>query len=189
MLFKKVSIEEIIIGCRKEQTKYQRMLVDKYSDMLYAICLRYMRNPEEARDQLQESLLRILKNMDKFSAELGSIEAWMSTITIRQCLKKLDRKKVHIVQLDHNHDQEYHAEPDVLDQFNTRVLLDLIQQLPDGYREVFNLAAIDGFSHEEIAQQMGIQVSSSRSRLSRARAMLKESIHQLKSNESWVNIA
>ncbi len=186
---KKYNIQEIVQGCCKQQAKYQRAFVDQYSDLLYAICIRYMKDRSIAKDLLQECLMRILKNIAKFDTDLGSFEAWISTITIRQCLKKIDKKKIHVIPLEHSHSSDYSFNPSVLDKINTQVLIDIINTLPDGYREVFNMAVIDGFSHEEIGRQMGIKEASSRSRLSRAKAMLREKITELQNQESWVNTA
>lgn len=186
---KKYNIQEIVQGCCDNNPKYQRAFVDQYSDLLYAICIRYMKDRVYAKDLLQESLMKVLKNMDKFDPELGVFESWISTITIRICLKKLSRKKIHVVPLEPAKEMDYSFNPTILDKINTQVLIDVIQTLPDGYREVFNMSVLDGFSHEEIGRQMGIKEASSRSRLSRAKAMLREKITELQNQESWVNIA
>ena len=91
------SIEEIIIGCRKKQAVYQRALVNMYSDRLFAICLRYLKNKDLAKDALQDSLIRVFRYIESYDAGKASIYTWMSTITVRACLKNLDKKKIELV--------------------------------------------------------------------------------------------
>jgi len=184
----KFNIQEIITGCLKEQPKYQRVLVEKYSGLLYSICLRYMKDQGFANDCLQESLMRIFQNLDKYSFKKGSFEAWITTITIRHCLSKLSKKKLTIISTDEIQANSNHTlETDFLDAFETELLMDMIADLPDGYRSVFNLAAIDGYSHKEISELLGIQIVASRTRLNRAKKILREKVLLLKKNESWVN--
>lgn len=183
------NIQEIIDGCVAKNARYQRMLVDKYSNLLYAICVRYMKDKEFARDMLQESLLKILNHIDRFDSELGSITTWMKTITIRTCLKRLDKKRVDLVAMEDHNTYDKGFDPSILDQLNNQELVKIIQSLPEGYAEVFNMAVIDGYNHEEIGHFLGIKPSSSRSRLSRAKQLLRVKITELKLYESWVNTA
>ncbi len=183
------NIQEIIQGCLKKQSRYERALVNKFSGLLYAICKRYMRETEYAKDLLQESLMRIFKNLDKYNAELGSFESWITTITIRQCLTKLNKRKLAVLDIDSFQSSEASVgmDTELLDNHDTKILLRLIGELPDGYRLVFNMAAIDGYSHKEIADTLNINISASRSRLNRAKNILKQRVLTLQNNESWVN--
>ena len=182
-------IKEIIDGCLKQRPKYQRALVDQYSGLLFSICKRYLNDTDFARDMVQESLIRIFKNLEKFDPYKGTFATWITTISVRLCLTKLRKKKLSIISIQ---DQEEHDKLEsnteyVLDKLETSYLLEMVQELPDGYRAVFNMAAIDGFSHADIAQQLDINEEASRSRLSRAKAMLRKRIIKLNQQELWVN--
>ena len=183
------SIEEIIIGCRKKQAAYQRALVNMYSDRLFAICLRYLKDKDLAKDALQDSLIRVFKYIESFDSNKASIYTWMSTITVRACLKNLDKKKIELVSYDELPSEERGFDPSPLDALSTRELITLVNELPDGYREVFNLAVIDGFSHQEIGDLLGLSSGASRSRLSRAKDILRKKISLIQRNESWINIS
>lgn len=186
---KTYDILEIINGCHKKRAKYQRALVDQYSGYLYVTCRRYLNDNDYAKDLVQESLIKIFKNLDKFDADKGSFKAWIATIAVRLCLTKLKKKNVLIVNIDDQIKSEV-ADQDsqhFLDKMQTSYLVDMVKELPDGYREVFNMAAIDGFPHSEIAKCLNITEETSRARLSRARRMLKKKINNLNKQELWVN--
>lgn len=185
----KQSIQKIIQGCCKKQPKYQRMLVEKYSGFLYAICLRYMHTKEEAQDQLQKAFMRILDKISLYNNEEGNFESWISRVCINLCLSELRKRAPNIIAITEVPQQNLQVNPDIIDQFNENEILDLIQQLPNMYREIFNLNVIDGFNHTEISEMLNIEVSSSRSRLSRAKQMLREKIMNVKKNKSCVNLA
>lgn len=183
------NIEDLIRGCLKKQPRHQRALVDKYSGFLLAICNRYLRDGNYAKDVLQDSMIRIFQNLDKYKSEKGSFESWITTIAINQCLSKLKKNKIALLDLDTCSSSESTLTVDsgLLDNHDTELLLNLIAELPDTYRAVFNMAAIDGYSHKEIAAILGINISASRSRLNRAKNILKERVNTLQKNESWVN--
>ena len=185
----KNNIQEIINGCCKQRPNAQRQLVALYSDFLYAICCRYMQNRNTAKDQLQISLLKILKNIDQYNSEKGKLESWMSRITINTCLTDLRKNRINIVSIDDASLSSAEIPPEVIDQLKTKDLIELIQSLPDIYREIFNLVEIDGFSHHEIAEMLNIKVSSSRARLSRAKEMLRNKLIPLDKKKSWINLA
>lgn len=183
------SIEELLNGCLKKQSKYQRALVDRYSGLLYVIANRYMNNGEQAQDLLQDSLVKIFKNLDKYEADKGSFDSWISTITIRLCLTKISRRTVKVIGIDEESvmsiedDKSKH----ILDQMETDYLVEMIKELPDGFREIFNMAVIDGFKHVEIASYLEITPELSRKRLSIAKALLRKRIINLNKRELWAN--
>jgi len=186
---KKYNIKQTIEGCLKNEPLYQRSLVDQYSGMLLTICHRYLKSSEDARDGLQESLMRIFQNLEKFDSRLASFETWITTITIRLCLTKLDKKQISIVSSDdlpYSH-PSFEMEAELLDSYDAMYLTNMIAALPDGYKSVFNLAAIDGYSHKEIAKLLDISVITSRVRLNRAKKILMEKVLALKTTEAWVN--
>lgn len=184
---KQYSIQKIIIGCCKNEPKCQRLLVDRFADRLYAISLRYMKEKELAKDMLQESLLKIFKNIKTFDSSKASLYTWMSTITVRTCLRKLEKKSLEIIHLEEG-DREFGFSPEILDKLKVQDLIDLVNLLPSGYSEVFNLNVIDGFSHKEISAMLGITDVASRSRLKRAKTLLKKYIHNIQTERSWKNI-
>jgi len=181
--------ENILKGCLKRQPKSQRALVDKYAGYLLATCKRYMNNDETAKDLVQDSLIKIFKNLDKFDKRKGSFKSWVTTVTIRLCLSKLKKRKLEILYLDSETKSSFldSSFQIGLDSLETSYLIDMIKALPDGYREVFNMYAIDGYSHADIADHLNITPDVSRVRLTRARKKLKIKIENLKNEELWVN--
>jgi len=116
-------------------------------------------------------LVKIFKNLEKFDKDKGDFKSWITTITIRLCLTKLKKKKLKVLSIDDYLETDSLVSVDqlALDNMHTSYLIQVIKELPDGYREVFNMAAIDGYSHAEIAEQLNITEQVSRARLSRAR--------------------
>jgi RNA polymerase sigma-70 factor (ECF subfamily) len=146
-----------------------------------------MKEKEFAKDMLQESLTKIFKNIDTFDSDKASLYTWMSTITVRTCLRKLEKKSLEVIHLDDN-ENELGFTPEVLDRLEVQDLIDLVNLLPSGYKEVFNLNVIDGFSHKEISNLLEISEVASRSRLKRAKSLLKKYIHNIEIERSWKNI-
>lgn len=183
------SIQEIIDGCLAKRPVYQRALVNQYSDRLYAIAIRYLRDRELAKDVLQESLIRVFKYFDTYDASKSSLVTWMTRITVRQCLNRVKGKDLQLVSIDDSCYEEASLDTTALDELQNQDLVKLIQELPDGYRDVFNLSVIDGFSHVEIAELLDIKVGASRSRLWRAKEILRKKIIAIENLEQWANIS
>lgn len=186
---KKQNIQEIIAACLNKDPQYQRALVDKYSGLLYAVCCRYLKGFDEAQDALQEVFMLIFQNLNKLDFDKGSFEGWATTIAIRHCLTKLKKKKLLIVSSEDKlaNQASYEIETDILSNYDLRQIIKFVGELPALYRTVFNLAAIDGYSHKEVSQLLGISVATSRTRLNRAKSILKERISKLNKTESWVD--
>jgi len=142
------------------------------------VCQRYARDYMEAEDMLQEGFVRIFRNIHQFKFE-GSFEGWMRRIVVNVALKHLQKKQLHYVEVKEEVCQSQTVESYVYSSLGEDDLLKLIQQLPDGYRAVFNLNVIEGYSHDEIAEMLGIQASTSRSQLVKARKMLQTQIEAL----------
>ena len=176
-------------GCCKKQPSAQRELVARYSDFLYAICCRYMRDKSIAKDQLQKSLLKILENIETYDHKKAKIESWMARITINTCLTDLRKKKLNVVSLDDAIVTAKEVNPKVIDAMNTQEIISLVQSLPDIYREIFNLVVIDGYKHNEIGEMLGIKEASSRARLSRAKELLRNKLMGVNKKKSWINLA
>lgn len=148
--------------------------------MLMTVCRRYVVDEASAKDILQESFIKIFTNIDKYKP-VGSFEAWMRTITIRSALywlKKHGKKETEKIETNH---QLQTAKPEILDRFDAEEIIELIRELPVGFRTVFNLNIIEGYNHNEIAKMLNITESTSRSQLTRARKLLQEKLKALQS--------
>lgn len=176
-------IGQILKGDKKAfQNLYQ-----KYVRLHMLICLRYMRRREDAEDLLQESYIQIFKKLNQFDPKKGEYKSWSKKIVINTCLQQL-RKNNIVDTVDNIIDIATNSEvinPSAIDQLNLKELVTLITKLPKGYRTVFNLYVVDGFSHKEIAEQLNISESTSKTQLFKARKMLQEMIEK---NESRLNI-
>jgi RNA polymerase sigma-70 factor (ECF subfamily) len=171
--------QELIQGCIAARPKAQKALFDIYAPKLYVVCLRYLKDQMRAQDVLQDTFVKIFAHIGNYKSE-GAFEGWLKRIAVNTCLDQLrkDKKLLTDVSLDDvSHKlahQDYSTEKLMADD-----LLKLVQALPDGYRTVFNLFAIEGFSHQEIAQQLSISESTSKTQYLRARAYLKERIENI----------
>lgn len=171
--------QELIQGCIAARPKAQKALFDIYAPKLYVVCLRYLKDQMRTQDVLQDTFVKIFAHIGNYKSE-GAFEGWLKRIAVNTCLDQLrkDKKLLTDVSLDDvSHKlahQDYSAEKLMADD-----LLKLVQALPDGYRTVFNLFAIEGFSHQEIAQQLSISESTSKTQYLRARAYLKERIENI----------
>jgi len=168
-----ISEEDLITGCCKNDRTFQRHLYEKYSRRMYVVCLRYTKNQLEAEDILQESFIKVFENIKKFRRECP-LEAWIKRIVINTALKN-NRSKLYLhPAVDVEHVEEDFNEEITLSNYNYRELLELIRQLPPRYQIVFNLYAIEGFQHKEIAEMLGTTEGTSKSQYSRARVILQK---------------
>ncbi|HET7001780.1 MAG TPA: sigma-70 family RNA polymerase sigma factor [Puia sp.] len=169
---------EIIQGCLKQNTAAQHALFRKYADVLMTICRRYSGDHAEAEDMLQEAFIRIFKFINQYQAS-GSFEGWIKKITVRSCLQILQTRKVRFSELPENHQETQASAPDIIAGLDADEILKQISYLPVGYRMIFNLYVMEGYSHEEIGQMLKIKAATSRSQLSKARSMLQGKINSL----------
>jgi RNA polymerase sigma factor (sigma-70 family) len=172
-----LALNELIEKCKKEDIKAQGELYTLFSSKLYSVCLKYSRNAVEAQDNLQDAFLTIFKSMGQYKHK-GSFEGWMKRITVNTVLQKYRKERFfEIVNENQIEDPEIEIEED---SFSLDFLLKLIQELPDRYRLVFNLYVLDDYSHQEVAEMLGITVGTSKSNLARARMILKNKIEESK---------
>jgi len=172
---------QLVKALRKQDPKAQRQLYEKYSSRMLGLCFRYVSDEMIAEDVMIEGFLRVFGKIDQFSEE-GSFEGWIRRIMVNEALGHL-RKQKRI--LEDPISDEVSNIPDyaLADQnLNEQELLDLIGELPVGYRTVFNLYAIEGYTHSEIAELMGITESTSKSQLHRARALLQKMVSDWESD-------
>ncbi|GGH82970.1 DNA-directed RNA polymerase sigma-70 factor [Filimonas zeae] len=143
-----------------------------------SVCLRYAADASEAEDILQEGFIRIFSYIHQFKFE-GSFEGWLRRIVVNSALKQLQKKKISFKEISDHQESSPRMDPYVYSNLGEEELLKLINALPEGYRVVFNLSVIEGYSHEEIAQLLNVQPSTSRSQLVKARKMLQNQITEL----------
>lgn len=172
-------------ACLNQERDAQKELYDRFSSFLKGICLRYASCDSEADDLLQETYIRAFKSLEQYDGR-GELGAWLRRIAVHVCLevyRKNKRLRVHLAQFSLLKDQEA-ALDNALHEMNLKDLLHKIQQLPLGFRTVFNLYAIEGFNHPEIAKALSISEGTSKSQYSRARWLLRKMIEE----ESYVEL-
>jgi len=170
-------LDKIIEGCLKNNRADQFRLYSIFSKKMYGICLRYAVNSDEANDFLQEGFIKVFEKLETFRGQ-GRIEGWITRIIINTAIEKI-RGRVHFLPLEELSENGLGSDDNV-GAINIEVLelLKIIQELPERYRLVFNLSVIEGFDHQEIAQMLGVNESTSRSNLARARSLLRKRIKE-----------
>jgi len=170
--------EKLIRACQRSDAAAQREVYNRYARRMLGVCMRYIKDQMEAEDVMIGGFMKIFEKIEQYQFA-GSFEGWIRRIMVNEALQQVRRSKgVFLeVEIDHVHNDTaiMHLDSDELE---TEDLLAMVQQLPDGYRTVFNLYAIEGYSHKEIAEQLGISENTSKSQLSRARSLLQEYLHR-----------
>lgn len=169
---------QLVQALCKNDAKAQRYLYDKYAARMLAVCVRYLPNRMEAEDVMIEGFMKIYQKIGQFKNE-GNFEGWMRRLITNEALMQLRTKRHIEIDLDTPEAQKLPNYDQASQNLETEDLLHLIAQLPTGYRTVFNLYAIDGYSHAEIANQLAISENTSKSQLHRARAMLQQMLTNL----------
>jgi len=165
--------DDLIKGCKRGDRRAQQRLFDLYSSRMFGVCLRYVKNTMQAEDVLVISFTRIFERIDQFKGE-GSFEGWIRRVVVNEALTALRRNRLMMAETDLEYADRQPDYKGLSDHLEAEDLLKLIERLPPGYRIVFNMYAIDGYSHKEIAEQLGIRENTSKSQLSRARAYLQK---------------
>ena len=171
-------IRNIIKGCLAGNRRDQELLYRRHAAKLYAVCLQYSGNDDVARDILQEGFIKIFENLVHYKNE-GSFEGWMRRIVVNTALEKY-RSKHNLYRVDDiDLIPETDSAPETEDYAGLEAvdLLDIIRELPPKYRMIFNLFAIEGYSHKEISQMVNISEGTSKSNLSRARIILQKKVN------------
>jgi RNA polymerase sigma factor (sigma-70 family) len=172
--------EQLITGCIKENAFCQREVFNRYASRLLGVCHRYARNAADAEDILQDAFIKIFNKMDQFRFQ-GSFEGWMRRIVVNTALKKysVSRYTKEVQGHEINERDEVIYEPSAYGHITEKELLELVHNLPEGYKVIFNLYVVEGYQHDEIAEMLGIQAGTSRSQLVKARNMLQKQLLQL----------
>ncbi len=170
-------MKKLIKDCKKLNRKAQREMVNHLSPFLFPVCRRYSNSTEDAKDLLQESLILIFNNMDRFSSDNKIVfKSWCKRITINAALSKIRKKNIKTEALSSVSTMPT-TPPVIHSELNVNDILKLLESLPSNQQIVFNLSVLDGFSHQEIAKILNIEKSSSRTFLSRARQTLRALIN------------
>src|ERR1022692_3205436 len=154
--FADMSDEELVRRCVEKDRQAQKVLYDKYCRKMMGICMRYASCHAEAQDMLQEGLIKVYEKLNSFGFH-GSLEGWIKRIVINTSLDHLRKNKNLQNQVEiETQEQSLHYNSEVVESFSAKDLMAIIQKLPTGYRTVFNLYAIEGYNHREIAEMLGI---------------------------------
>ena len=172
--------EQLIAGCKEGKPWAQKEIFERYSGVMLSVCVRYVTDRETARDILQDGFIKLYTKIDTFSGS-GSFAGWVRRIFVTTSLEYLRQNDA--LKQRASIEEYGNSIPDndatVLDKISADDLMECIAKLPDGYRTVFNLYAIEGYSHPEIAEMLGINESTSRSQFMRARKILQKNVHSL----------
>ena len=172
-----MSLATNISNCKKGKREAQKWLFDVYAKVFFKLSKRYVLNVVDAEDCVLEAFMKIFEGLKTFEYQSdGQTEAWMKRIVVNQSLKHLRKQNtLFIVQLPHEEYAE-EANNEIDEAISATELLTCIAQLPDGYRTIFNMYEIEGYSHQEIAQTLNITESTSRSQLFKAKRILQEKL-------------
>lgn len=174
------SDEELVKKCIEKNREAQKTLFEKYASKMMGICLRYTANTEDAKDVLQDGFVKVFTQLESFQFK-STLQTWMSRIFTNLAINKVTRgiSKYTHVDIDEQTTLTYEDSSEDFDKWGgmtPKQVLGYVSELPEIYRLVLNMYAVDGYSHQEIAKQLNISVGSSKSRLSRARVLLKDRI-------------
>ncbi|MDP3452686.1 MAG: sigma-70 family RNA polymerase sigma factor [Bacteroidales bacterium] len=172
--------KELLRACAKQDSRAQRTLYELYSPKMLTVCMRYVGDRERARDVLHDGFITVFEKIDSYNGS-GSFEGWLRRIFANTSLMYLRKGDVlKFTEELSDVSKEYSVENTVMGNITSKELLRLIASMPDGFRAVFNMYAIEGYSHLEIAKVLGITEGSSRSQLSRARHWLQERLQDIR---------
>ncbi len=170
-----LSEEKLVQGCIKGNRDMQQALYDKYSGKMYAVALRYAKAQQEAEDILQESFIKVFQSLDTFRGE-SSLVYWLKRIVVNTALNSQRGKLYMYPMVDVTDLREWKQDSAAISDFSHQELLGMVQELPDGCRVIFNLYAIEGYKHHEIAKVLEISEGTSKSQYSRAKMLLQEKL-------------
>lgn len=164
----------LIAGCKKNDPLAQKWMYEWLSPRMFAVCFRYIGEREAARDVLHDGFITLFSKIGSYKGD-GSFEGWARRIFVTAALMYLRKKDIlkHTEQLE-DYRGEVAYDQGVIERMDAQVLMKIISQMPAGFRTVFNMYAIEGYSHQEIAKELNISEGGSRSQLSRAKLWLKE---------------
>jgi len=170
-----ITESDLIKGCIEDDRRMQEELYRRFSPRMYGVCLRYAGNAEEAQDILQDGFVKVFKKLSSFRGE-GSFEGWIRRIFVNTAIEHFRRKR-YLQPVTEKEEATLEGNYlSVLDNLAEKDILDLVRQLSPGYRTVFNMYVVEGYTHKEIGEIMGISEGTSKSQLSRAKVILQEMV-------------
>lgn len=167
--------EQLVKKCLEKDTLAQKQLFEFYSRRMMGVCLRYSQDGEEAQDVLQMGFIKVFEKLDMYNFK-GSLEGWIRKIIVNTALDNIRKNKkfMNDVEMDKVDYQLHNHTENAVEKLSAQDLLKIIQGMPPGFKTVFNMFAIEGYSHKEIAEELNISVNTSKSQYSRARAHLQK---------------
>ena len=172
-----LSDEKLIKGCIKGSREMQQALYDKYSGSMYAVACRYAKAQQEAEDILQEAFIKVFQCIDTFRQE-SSLGYWLKRIVVNTALNNQRGKLYLYPMVDVTELRHWHEDEMAISNYSHQELIEMVQELPDGCRVIFNLYAIEGYKHHEIAKELDISEGTSKSQYSRAKMLLQQKLTQ-----------
>lgn len=167
--------EALIKGCREFDRQAQHAVYEKYAAKMFGLSIRYVKDSANAEDVVVGSFVKVFEKIDQFKGD-GSFEGWIRRIVVNESLGFIRKNKSMYLEVDIEHADREPDYSSLNTQLEAEDLMNLVQQLPVGYRTVFNLYAVEGYSHKEIAEELGISENTSKSQLSRARSLLQKQL-------------
>ncbi len=174
-----ISDKELIECCLENDRKAQKLLYDKFSSRMLGVCLRYSRNIQEAEDMMSEGFVNIFTKLSSFKAD-GPFEGWMRKIMVNTSISQ------YRINLKHQYHQDVTEVNEIsdnsenaLEKIEARDLMKVIQQMPEGYKVIFNLCIVEGYTHKDVSEITGLSEGTSKSQLSKAKKWLKNKLEEI----------
>lgn len=183
--------KQLVKQCLKNNAKAKHQLYQLYEEMMFGVCMRYAKNRMEAEDMLHDGFIRVLNNLSQFRSE-GPLGAWVRRVVVNNCLNHIRSNKSSMEDdIDNIHHGKFDVgtSEDVHNEISAKELLLMIQELPVGYRTIFNLYAIEGYKHKEIGEMLGISENTSKTQLAKARKALQDKIAELYEDEKKTHVS
>jgi RNA polymerase sigma factor (sigma-70 family) len=174
-LRKSTTEESLVAGCRKQDPRAQQQVYERWSGLMLAVCMRYIKDRDEAESTMLNGFYKVFDRIGQFSGE-GSFEGWIRRIMVNEALTYIRRNQQAMMMVEADEALGEVSYESASQQLEAEDLMQLIREMPEGYRTVFNLIAIEGYSHKEVAEQLGISENTSKSQLNRARNYLQKQL-------------
>lgn len=175
--FAETELEQIVAGCRRRERSSQHALYKLYYPYGMSVSIRYVNNEQEAQFVLNEGFLKVFQNIKKYDPQLP-FKPWFRKILVNTAINHIKKQRRFNMEVSMEEASNIPDREDILNRISYKELVTMVQSLSAAYRTVFNMYVIDGFKHEEIAEQLGISIGTSKSNLTRARAKLQELVLQ-----------
>jgi RNA polymerase sigma factor (sigma-70 family) len=173
-----ISESDLIKGSIAGDRRMQEELYRRFAPKMYAVCLRYANNTDDAQDLLQEGFIKVYKNLHRFRAE-GSFEGWVRRVFVNTSIEHFRKKSAQLSSVSEKEENTIEdADITALDSLAEKDIINIVQELSPGYRTVFNLYVVEGYAHKEIGELLGISEGTSKSQLARAKAILQKKVTQ-----------